>query len=78
MTGTVNQIAWAKQIKTEVNADFDLVEHSQIRATKQSVIYHRPRFCGWGPSFEAGDFASSTLTVRSLKLWPLSLSISSR
>src|SRR2546428_5586315 len=28
----------------------------------RTVIYHRPRFRAWGPSFKAGDFASSTLT----------------
>ena len=26
MTGTVNQIEWAKQIKTQVNAEFDRVK----------------------------------------------------
>jgi hypothetical protein len=37
MTGTVNQIAWTKQIKTRVNAEFDRVATAlEAAATKQS------------------------------------------
>ena len=37
MTGTVNQIGWAKQIKTQVNAEFDRVASAlRSAATKQS------------------------------------------
>src|SRR4026208_1241401 len=37
MTGTVNQIAWAKEIKTQVNAEFDRVANAlKSAATKQS------------------------------------------
>ena len=37
MTGTFNQIAWAKQIKTQVNAEFDRVANAlRSAATKQS------------------------------------------
>ena len=37
MTGTVNQIAWAKQIKTQANAEFDRVANAlKSAATKQS------------------------------------------
>src|SRR5437016_5629544 len=37
MTGTVNQIGWAKQIKTQVNAEFDRVASAlRSAAAKQS------------------------------------------
>ena len=37
MTGTVNQIEWAKQIKTQVNAEFDRVKIAlEAAAAKQS------------------------------------------
>jgi hypothetical protein len=37
LTGTVNQIAWAEQIKTQVNAEFDRVANAlKSAATKQS------------------------------------------
>jgi cell division FtsZ-interacting protein ZapD len=37
MTGTVNQIAWAEQIKTQVNAEFDRVANAlKTVAAKQS------------------------------------------
>ena len=37
MTDTVNQIGWAKQIKTQVNAEFDRVASAlRSAATKQS------------------------------------------
>ena len=37
MTGTVNQIGWAKQIKTQVNAEFDRVASAlRSASTKQS------------------------------------------
>jgi hypothetical protein len=37
MTGTVNQIAWAKQIRTQVNTEFDRVANAlRSAATKQS------------------------------------------
>ena len=38
MSGTVNQIAWAKQIKTQVNTEFDRVANAlRSAATKQST-----------------------------------------
>ena len=37
LTGTVNQIEWAKQIKTKVNAEFDRVKAAlETAAAKQS------------------------------------------
>ncbi len=37
LTGTVNQIEWAKQIRTQVNAEFDrVVAALETAATKQS------------------------------------------
>jgi hypothetical protein len=37
LTGTVNQIEWAKQIKTQVNTEFDRVKTAlEAVATKQS------------------------------------------
>jgi len=37
LTGTVNQIEWAKQIKTQVNAEFDRVKTAlETAAAKQS------------------------------------------
>jgi hypothetical protein len=37
LTGTVNQIEWAKQIRTQVNAEFDRVRTAlEAAATKQS------------------------------------------
>jgi hypothetical protein len=37
LTGTVNQIEWAKQIRTQVNAEFDRVKTAlEAAATKQS------------------------------------------
>jgi hypothetical protein len=37
MTGTVNQIAWAEQIKTQVNLEFDRVRRAlESAASKQS------------------------------------------
>jgi hypothetical protein len=37
MTGTVNQIEWAKQIKTQVNAEFDRVKTAlEAAAARQS------------------------------------------
>jgi hypothetical protein len=37
LTGTVNQIEWAKQIRTQVNAEFDrVVKALEAAATKQS------------------------------------------
>src|SRR4051812_21379380 len=37
LTGTVNQIEWAKQIKTQVNAEFDrVIAALEAAATKQS------------------------------------------
>ena len=37
MTGTVNQIEWAKQIKTQMNAEFDRVKTAlETAAAKQS------------------------------------------
>lgn len=37
MTGTLNQIAWAAQIKTQVNAEFDRVRAAlELAAGKQS------------------------------------------
>ena len=37
MTGTVNQIEWAKQVRTQVNAEFDRVIRAlEAAATKQS------------------------------------------
>ena len=37
LTGTVNQIEWAKQIKTQVNAEFDrVITALKAAATKQS------------------------------------------
>jgi hypothetical protein len=37
LTGTVNQIEWAKQIRTQVNAEFDRVTKAlESAATKQS------------------------------------------
>jgi hypothetical protein len=37
LTGTVNQIEWAKQIKTKVNAEFDrVITALKAAATKQS------------------------------------------
>jgi len=37
LTGTVNQIEWAKQIKTQVNAEFDRVKTAlEAAAAKQS------------------------------------------
>jgi hypothetical protein len=41
MTGTVNQIAWAVQIKTQVDAEFDRVRHVlELAARKQSAKDH--------------------------------------
>src|SRR4029079_3232393 len=38
MSGTVNQIEWAKQIKTQVNAEFDRVKAAlEAAAAKQSA-----------------------------------------
>jgi hypothetical protein len=38
MTGTVNQIEWAKQIKTQVNAEFDRVKTAlETAAARQSA-----------------------------------------
>ena len=38
MTGTVNQIAWAEQIKTQVNLEFDRVRGAlESAASKQSI-----------------------------------------
>ena len=39
MTGAVNQIAWAKQIKTEVHADFDLVANILKSAPPSSLSF---------------------------------------
>lgn len=37
MTGTVNQIEWAKQVRTQVNAEFDrVITALEAAATKQS------------------------------------------
>ena len=37
MTGTVNQIEWAKQVRTQVNAEFDrVVTALEAAATRQS------------------------------------------
>ena len=37
LTGTVNQIEWAKQIRTQVNAEFDrVITALEAAATKQS------------------------------------------
>ena len=37
LTGTINQIEWAKQIKTQVNAEFDRVKAAlEAAAAKQS------------------------------------------
>ena len=37
LTGTVNQIQWAKQIRTQVNAEFDrVITALEAAATKQS------------------------------------------
>ena len=38
LTGTVNQIEWAKQIRTQVNAEFDrVITALEAAATKQSA-----------------------------------------
>jgi len=62
--------AWIKKNKTQDNRVRRMIamaaRHEMLFTEVRTVIYHRPRFCGWGPSFEAGDFASSTFTVRPL------------
>ena len=37
MTGTINQVDWARQIKTQVNAEFDRVAKAlELAASKQA------------------------------------------